>query len=72
MKLQEKAIKDLSHLALDLAEQLNQIDEVELEIENKLKKVKNLTDPVEIKLMNVEIKNLLDWWKENTGYDYDI
>jgi hypothetical protein len=63
---------DLSHLALDLAEQLNKIDEVELEIENKLNKIKNLTDPVEIELMNVEIKNLLDWWKENTGYDYEI
>ena len=68
----EKALKDLSLLVLDLAEQLNKIDEVELEIENKLNKIKNLTDPVEIKLMNVEIKNLLDWWKENTGYDYEI
>jgi hypothetical protein len=67
-----KAIKDLSHLALDLSEQLNQIDEVELEIETKLNKVKNLTDPIEIKLINSEIKNLLDWWKENTGYDYEI
>jgi len=72
MNRKEKAINDLSILALDLEEQLNKIDEAELEIENKLNKIKNLTDPVEIKLMNTEIKNLLDWWKENTGYDYDI
>lgn len=72
MNRKEKALNDLSILALDLAEKLNKIDEVELEIENKLNKIKNLTDPVEIELMNAEIKNLLDWWKENTGYDYDI
>jgi len=72
MNKKEKALKDLSILASILAEQLSKIDEVELEIENKLNKIKTLTDPVEIGLMNVEIKNLLDWWKENTGYDYDI
>jgi hypothetical protein len=72
MNKKEKALKDLSILASILAEQLSKIDEVELEIENKLNKIKTLTDPVEIELMNVEIKNLLDWWKENTGYDYDI
>ena len=72
MNKKEKALKDLSILASILAEQLSKIDEVELEIENKLNKIKTLTDPVEIELMNVEIKNLLDWWRENTGYDYDI
>jgi hypothetical protein len=72
MNRKEKALKDLAILSLDLEKELNKIDEVELEIENKLNKIKNLTDPNEIKLMNSEIKNLLDWWKENTGYDYDI
>jgi hypothetical protein len=72
MNKKEKALNDLAILSIDLEKQLNKIDEVELEIENKLNKIKNLTDSIEIKLMNSEIKNLLDWWKENTGYDYDI
>jgi len=72
MNKKEKALNDLAILTLDLEKELNKIDEVELEIENKLTTIKNLTDIIEIKIMNSEIKNLLDWWKENTGYDYDI
>lgn len=72
MNKKEKALNDLAILTLDLEKELNKIDEVELEIENKLTTIKNLTDTIEIEIMNSEIKNLLDWWKENTGYDYEI
>lgn len=72
MNKKEKALNDLEILTLDLEKELNKIDEVELEIENKLTTIKNLTDTIEIEIMNSEIKNLLDWWKENTGYDYNI
>ena len=65
-------MKELDILVLDLQQQLNQIDEVESQIEGKLSEIKNLKDPVEIQSMNEEIKNLLDWWKEHTGYDYEI
>lgn len=65
-------MKELDILALDLQQQLNQIDEVELQIESKLSEIKNLKDPAKIQSMNQEIKNLLDWWKEHTGYDYEI
>lgn len=65
-------MKSLDILVLDLQQQLNQIDEVESQIESKLSEIKNLKDPAKIQSMNQEIKNLLDWWKENTGYDYEI
>ena len=65
-------MKELDIALLDLQQQLNQIDEVELKIESKLSEIKNLKDPVEIQSMNEEIKNLIDWWKEHTGYDYEI
>ena len=65
-------MKELDILVLDLQQQLNQIDEVELKIESKLSEIKNLKEPVEIQSMNEEIKNLIDWWKEHTGYDYEI
>jgi hypothetical protein len=64
--------KELDILALDLQQQLNQIDEVELQIESKLSEIKELKDTEKIQSMNEEIKNLLDWWKEHTGYDYEI
>lgn len=65
-------MKSLDMLALDLQQQLNQIDEVESQIESKLNEIKNLKDPVQIQSMNDELKKLIDWWKENTGYDYEI
>lgn len=65
-------MKELDILVLDLQQQLNQIDEVESQIEGKLFEIKNLKDPVEIQSMNEEIKDLLAWWKEHTGYDYEI
>lgn len=65
-------MKSLDILVLDLQQQLNQIDEVESQIESKLNEIKNLKDPVQIKSMNDELKKLIDWWKENTGYDYEI
>lgn len=65
-------MKELDILLLDLQQQLNQIDEVESQIEGKLSEIKNLKDPVEIQSMNEEIKDLLTWWKEHTGYDYEI
>jgi peptidoglycan hydrolase CwlO-like protein len=65
-------MKELDILVLDLQQKLNQIDEVESQIEGKLSEIKNLKDPVEIQSMNEEIKDLLTWWKEHTGYDYEI
>ena len=65
-------MKELDILVLDLQQQLNQIDEVESQIEGKLSEIKNLKDPVEIQSMNEEINDLLAWWKEHTGYDYEI
>lgn len=72
MNKREKALYDLSILTQDLASQLQEIDDVEIEIEAKLKKIKNLKDGYKIEVMNSELKILLDWWKEKTGYDYEI